>query len=51
MLRSAIAKTGTDLRAGIAYNLVRLAAWLYPPLMREMVDITCREIVKQGEQP
>lgn len=38
-----------DLRAGFAYWLVSIASAIYPPLLSEIVQMTCNEIVKNGD--
>lgn len=37
------------LRAGIAYQLVRLAMWLHPPLKGELVDMVIHPLLNNGE--
>lgn len=49
-MAEAIRKTIEDLRAVIAYKLVRLATRIYPPLPGELVEMTCHAMVKQGEK-
>lgn len=38
-----------NLRAGIAYWLVALGERIYPPLIAEIVDMTCKAIVKDAD--
>lgn len=34
------------MRALTAYSLVRLAAWIYPPLISELVETTINKLIE-----